>query len=1408
MRSVRLNWWTLVVVAVLTVLVVTGATRAQDRALPPANGGLDALSPAADVHHDVYINDSFEANEMLETARRLGERACWDEAARLLDRLMVRYGDKLIRLAPGRYGPVSDRVHELFGAWPTTELAVYRGLFESQACRAFEAALETRDPCTLHNLLNRYYFTAVGIDIADTLAQLSVEAGAFVQAEAIYRRLLRDHPDVRAAPGKIMVRLAVVCALAGDRDAARRWTEQAATANPNPTLRWLDQVQPLEAVVEELLSNRPSVVPVRGLFEWPTFGGGNQRNGVVDFQVDEAASLWRFDGAGGRAERAPAIDDRSLSYERALESGRFLTMNPIVAQGLIFVHNAFRARAIRSDRGTFVWSYSPFGDDSVRRNETESTTVRWHGATYENGVLYVVFGDETVSYYGSRVTSTPSTLVCLDALTGTEIWRSRDAGFDKAFSRCVFDPTPLVADVKVFVVVRRRRNFGFEDCYLCRYDAHSGALEFRTHLGGASTGGFGFRRATTSVPTVARSDMIVSTNLGTVAAVNMRSGRVRWLTLYDREVSVQWNSGNRDVSVPWQYHPPWIDGDRVVCYPLDSAALLVLDASTGEVRDRLPADALVNVVSILGVRDGMLYGLGDEAFAYDLNRRQMPWSTSLPPDERLYGRGLLTADRMIVPTRNRLCNYTLDGKLIGTIPWELPEDAGNVLAIPDRLIVVGNDRVSAYACKKDVWSRIRERMAAAPDDPVPALDMAEVALRGGNTAEALAALEQAVERASGFTAIVEPELKRRFFDHCIDLAERIGSGKSPDSEAAIRVLGYAAQCVPDIEGEIAYRTRLARLHVRTNNPKAAVELYQQMIADRSLFSAPAAPDDADLETAGTMSRREIDNLIDLHGRRVYERFEARARQWLEAGTRRADLTLLERTVATYPNAGAAPPALIEIGKILREQGQPLEGVRRLFAAYTRYADRIDAPRVMRLIADCYTDAGRPESAWCWLTKAARQYPTARVEVDGRRVSFAEYRDRLGDIRDRVEPSKPAMHTPLEQTLVHTFDSPCHLLDPVYGKHPRTAWDTYYVYSGAALHRFDVAGKTATWESPAPCRMKPRLLLTTAKRAVFATRHQVFAVDPSNGRRVWEYGKYPADLMSELTDHEMFANFRLHGVGRDHLVSFQDSGLAACIELAGGKVIWEQTSELRARGPVVVSDLWVAYTASRDGVDVYCTLDLNTGETLSEIQPPDDARAERMFAPLENLLVVTARSIRSFDPYTAELAWEMESERHILVESVRVDLDGVFYSDDGRHVVKLGLEHGRPMWRSDRLPFRFTDGVSVSLNQDQVIVSTEKGIDSLHAFDGRILWEGTIPPEALLGRRFVTDSYVVAVDTRLGSAGIPQTAYFLDHRHADGQIATQGGVLELGVFENVKLITVRDNAILLATERAIHEWSGE
>jgi outer membrane protein assembly factor BamB len=524
---------------------------------------------------------------------------------------------------------------------------------------------------------------------------------------------------------------------------------------------------------------------------------------------------------------------------------------------------------------------------------------------------------------------------------------------------------------------------------------------------------------------------------------------------------------------------------------------------------------------------------------------------------------------------------------------------------------------------------------------------------------------------------------------------------------------------------------------------------------------------------------------------------------VETAVRDGDVALLDRVAETYPNAAAAGRARVECGRLLSSEGKPLEAVRHLTDAYVRHAAHIESLEVMRMIADAYADAGRRDAAWRWLTRAAREYPTARVAIGDRRVSLEEYRARLGDLRAAVEPSCPRMTLPLTHTFLQEYEHPFEVLEPFFEGRPRAAWDGYYVYGDAKLQYHDAAGGAARWPQPATCRMKPDLLTATNELAVFATRHQITALVPRDGSEVWRYGKYPADLDDALADHERFDFFRAHALGAEQLVSLQDDGRLVSLALSDGRVIWEHDAELRPSGATAISDLWFAYAVGQAGSQVLRVLDLITGEVISSFTLPADGRAERLAATLEDqLLVFASQSISAYEPRSGERLWTLQRERSILTETVRIDLDGVYFSDDGRHVIKLG-ERGRILWQSDPLPGRPSDGLAVTLVGSHLVVSTERAVGAIDGFDGRTLWQGTLPENAMLGRRAVTEAYVVGVDTTIAEPPAPLKAYFFDHRGGSGRLAADGGLLDLGVIPDFRFIAVRDDAILVVTDRAIH-----
>jgi len=1357
---------------------------------------------------DVYLNDSFEADDWIAQAARRADGGEWNEAVGQLRRAVEVHADKLTRAGEGRYVSVVDRVNGLIASWPPEGLEAYRRALATEAGERLAAARGGRRIGELLDLADRYFCTPAAAEAMDLAARLAVEQADFALAARLYERLLREHPDRERLGGSMTARLALVYAMGGRAADARRL---AGRLPDDATVEWMGEARPLAGLIGNLAGGLRPRDAERRTFSWPTFGGGPHRNGMADLVVDSRlAVLWQSDALrslGGTPE-----SDLSTTVRRALTRGRFLELNPVVADERVFVQDSRNVWALRLGSGTLLWHYvGPNGGEELPAL-SDSDLPRWYGPTVAGGRVYACLGREVIPYYGYEPPESASSLVCLDGASGRLVWRVDRARLGESFEEMEFESSPLVADGKVYVVVRRKRAFGFQDCFLCRFDAADGRLDFRTHLGSASTGGFGYRRPTLTIPALHHDTVFAATNLGTIAAVGAHTGRVRWLRLYERISETRWRREGRGSTRelnPWQYNAVVCAAGRLFALPMDADGLLVLDCHSGDVLHRVPLAELANARTLLGVDGPRVYGVGEAVFCYDAQAQGVIWDVPLPEGTELMGRGVLTRRQALVPARSGLLAFDLSAGLAYAQPWDGEDRAGNLVATSDLVLAVGNDRVTAYARKEAVLEGMRRRMADAPQDPLPALDLAEVLFRSADVEEALRALDQAVERAGGFAAAMEPEVRERVFADCLEFAAQLAGKPQPDFERIDGLYRRASQCPPDTPAHLLYRLRWAAALEQGERWAEAVGLYQQIIADRTLREAPCVGEGERPGRAGHLAEASIDRLMARHGRQVYAAFEREAGDLVAAGRSAGDLELLGRVAETYPNSRAALQALRAQGELLRGRGGFGEAAAVLSTALFRYPEEVDAPGVLRAIADCYVQAGRPEDAWRWLTKAVREHPTATLEVDGRWMGFAEYRDRLGEVGGRVEPARPQLVLPLKEAYSKQFDQPFWILDPRFGELPGGAWQHLLVYSEGTVQAYDPATGDPVWTEAVPVAERPELLAVTADYAVLATRYRVVGLDPVGGRRLWEYGRRPAGVDDPETDPEDFSMLTSFAVRDGRLAALADDGRAVCLELASGRELWHTRLERPPLGLTVLGSSVLVYQTAAPADPLLCVLDARTGEPLRVIETPDTRQAEHLLFTLDgHLLVVTSQTVTCFSPRTGGRCWQVERPAGIRAGTVRLDVDGLYLSDDRQRVEKLRLTDGLLIWRSEPPLWGSPGpdgGMSVRLYGGQVVVSTEGGVHALSARDGRVLWEGTTRRGMRFGHRFLTGSHFLGVHAPAERFEEQHVAFFYDLGNATGLIPSTGGIQVLEVFKDARAVTVRDGALLVQAGRRLHAW---
>jgi len=1386
-------------VTALLAFVASSSSAAQP---PRDNAPVREVAPPglrADIDYaDVYVNDSFEASDALAKAARLAERGKWTEAAELFQATADTAGDKLVRVSRGHYVGIRRHVGDTIASWPSAGLTAYRALFDRRVEQHVEGLPTTKTVEDLLPLFERYFCTGPAAQVADAIGQLAIESGDFALAKRIYVDLQERHPDRRTHEQRYQAMLALLAAMRGENP---RHTPEAHLRH---SLRWMGEERSVREIIDGLGEVFSTASPSPNAADWPMFGGDANRNRLARGGVDELGLLWRY---AWSTSPPPASHDGDLEpVDRAeRDQRRGMTVFPVLAEGLVFLQRTGEVVALRRNSGVVAWRFRVDEVDQPSSNALDEPAPAWSSVTVAGGRVYASLpGDAGV--HPGHASRRAALAVCLDAASGSVIWRVDAQGSADRLADVAFDSSPVVDGGRVYFVGRRRHAFGFEDCYLCGLSAADGSQLFRTHVGSASTSTYDMAQDTMAVATLHGDTVYVCTNLGAVAAVSAHTGSVRWLRVYRRATSSRTGFGDpAGEPMPWRINPVIGAEGRIVCAPSDAADLLILAEEDGRLIHSIPSARVGNMESLLGVQRDMVCCAGSEVACLDVATGTLRWNAALPAGATLAGRGLWVDDRLVIPMREGLSTFRVtDGHRVD-VPGISKDDTGNVLVADDLLLVAGVHSLCAYVRKAQIWDALRRQMSAAPSDLAPALELAEVALRMDEFPAALEALEEAFARAGACQQPVDPSLRARLSGDVLIFLDTLISRNRLEPQVLEKLYRYASQCAPDSQAHIAYRFRFAEAFETRGQPDRALYLYQQVLRDRSLRDMNIG--EGDSQHAGAQAQARIATLIDQHGQSLFAAYEAEARRWLESGRSAADLDALARVIETFPNSEAAAGALVAQGDLFLASDRPVHAAEAFARAYHRYPRCVDRPALAWKIANAYERGARLEQAYLWLTKGSREHPESRSNRQGRSTSFLEDSQRLAAIQTRVEPARPKLALPLEKHVARRMEAPVTLAIPRLPDHPTSDWSRCYVYAHDGIHAWNPRTGEELWPTPSPVRMNADLLVATSQQAVFATPYEVFSLDTATGTRRWAHGAYPEHLADAGADWENGQVLRAHAFHGENLVSVADGGLTTCIRISSGEVVWSRTHRPAPAGTMRMGERWLAFPFLEDGHSLVAVIDGRTGEDADPIRTGLDQPVEDILITVDGrFIILTSHTIQAYEGETLAQRWQMSFGTSIQRGSISLDLDALYLSTDGRHLQKIDLEEGKVMWRSGQIASGGGDKLTVHRLGGSLIASTRTSVVGIDAVTGQTLWEGISPKDANFIRRLATQNYVAAVDLPDTVTEAECTAYFYDHRNASGVLPHRGGVQSLGRLSEIREIMVTDDALIIQAGNTIHLWA--
>jgi outer membrane protein assembly factor BamB len=857
----------------------------------------------------VYVDDSPVAADSLVRVDQHIAAGNLDQAVRVLQQLLDEQPERLVQ-GQGDGGDkdlfVSVRSRALAVLLGRPELlARYRALVTPDA----EPLLTQREFARLERSM---LLTEPGLFAAVARAREELEAARFHSARMILESLAA-HPDRTGEPGAIVAGYAAVVA------------------------RYLPPAD-AEALVKLLSAGQLGAARVE--FVEPPPSAAARASGVLDAQAPLSTAgliakpLWTAAVTNtGAGEGIPAYLPRVGNLPVPI-NGRTLTMFPTVANDLVYVNDGQVVSAW--DRFTLTprWNFSaPAQAEDDQRNQFGFPRNMGMGGAGEDVATVAVHGRTVVAATGRAGGSFREgdfALHGLDAFTGRVRWSSTLTALDPTLGDAVVRG-PIVIDQGVALLAARRvaPERRVVSLALMGVDVLTGRLRWSRPIGSAGSIPWVTQATGTEGSLVDRGVAFRADRLGVVGAVEVASGRPRWIRRIPADSGTEWNTGSA-----WQVCSPVADGASIIVVAPDQTRLLRLDAATGKILGERAAGELsltspayiVRVGSDLAIVNWDSIVLIDAAsFETAQPRRALDVT---PPGIR--GRAVVAGGKLLVPTVSGLRVVDPSGKGEPS-PSIVLDEPGNVLPLANQLIVADDTRVHSYLLWDEADRLLSERIAASPKDPGPAVTLAELAYRAGKPDRIAGAVDKGLDALKGAPAGEATSLaRRRLFDTVHAMVAASTDALAParpdcpprlnDPALLARLVDRLGQIASAADERLAVALAQGRLKDLAGDGPGASGDYQRVLDDQAMAAAiwrgPSVSVRGEIEAL-----RRLEGLLARLGPPAYAAQNAQAVAQLTGLGPAPEPAMLVALAERFPLADQTPGLWARAGTLLKSQGQ-------------------------------------------------------------------------------------------------------------------------------------------------------------------------------------------------------------------------------------------------------------------------------------------------------------------------------------------------------------------------------------------------------------------------------------------------------------------------------------------------------
>jgi outer membrane protein assembly factor BamB/tetratricopeptide (TPR) repeat protein len=672
-------------------------------------------------------------------------------------------------------------------------LKIYREMYEGRAGDLLREAVRLQDRERMLLVNRRFGLTASGAHASILLARADWAEGALSRAARGIERALST-PDLHS--DETMVYLNAWLADAYHRLGEQANLQQLHTRVTEAGLAEMkfragDDARELGAHVRELVT-ATRVDPNRSTATdgYITPGGNLTNTGIPRKAGDADQVAW--------TQPLPSLEAmRQVRQFKSYPSPVVPPHLPVFDGSLIYVNTGDRLLAYDMvDGGSGpVWDSKPFPTLSHHWRTSEPDPSHIMPVTLYRGVVFTALENPLTTAFHNpnpeqrfglypHFPKVRRALCAVDSASGRLLWRIGGQYTGSRDDVMSFSTAVVYDGVLYAVATHVEAN---ADIQLYALDPETGEVLWRLRVarGQQETTMFGrpARKPFPSLPALVRGRLFINTNLGGLAAVDLRTRSVDWVRRYDymprpdtKYIRMHYRT------VTW-YNSPAMYAEQdgvgyVVIAPTDANYLFAIDAETGEEvwRVRRDGNLIPGARALVGIRNGRVYVAGDGDGSVPLSRVSVLGlrSGELIASERvvipgretqlgLAGRPTIAGDEMLWPGMDSgrsealVARIDLDSlrttsvhRAPGTYAREgfsVFSQLGVVYTISGRNYSHGTSQLAARVDISSLLEAVRRELRDAPEDPELNLRLAMLMLRANERTEALVALERAWRHA-------------------------------------------------------------------------------------------------------------------------------------------------------------------------------------------------------------------------------------------------------------------------------------------------------------------------------------------------------------------------------------------------------------------------------------------------------------------------------------------------------------------------------------------------------------------------------------------------------------------------------------------------------------------------------------